>query len=238
MKEIICSNCNTPIKDNFCEHCGQKFTSKSVSFITICSDYVTQILSLERSGLATLVQIILHPKKVIENYWNGYRNFYQSPGKLLFYFVTVAGLHIVFVNNTLFGLIINTNTELLSPQLLLIIITIPLLSLVSFITYRKQKHNYAEHIIAQTYLFSAFGIVFIILDDLLSLITPELDYSMGLILIPVILFWTSLILSKKRKWYFIILNFLLEILVLITILLLLFALSEITGGKGLTIVNT
>lgn len=232
MQEINCSNCNTIINDAYCNHCGQKFVPKRVSIFTIFSDFIAQLLSLEKSGFATSVKLITHPKKVIENYFNGYRNFYQSPGKILFYFITVTGLHVLFINKTLFGATLNTGSELLSPQVLLTAIIIPILSLVAYITFIKQNNhkNFAEHLIAQTYFFSVFGILFIILDDIISQFTLEVDYFSIQFLIPIILFWTALTFSKKRAWYFILLNFLLLLLVLIMFALLLFVLGKFTGG--------
>lgn len=88
MNEINCSNCQTKILSAYCPQCGQKYVQKRVNFFTIFTDFGAQILSLEQSVFATMLKIITSPKTVIENYWNGYRNYDQSPGKLLFYFLT------------------------------------------------------------------------------------------------------------------------------------------------------
>ncbi|MBW6481783.1 MAG: DUF3667 domain-containing protein [Vicingaceae bacterium] len=236
MQEINCSNCNTTINDAYCAHCGQKFVPKRVNIFTIFSDYVSQILSLEKSGFATFIKLITHPKKVIENYLNGYRNFYQSPGRLLFYFITVAGLHVLLVDKKLFGTAINVGSEFLSPQIILTALIIPFLSLVAYLAFIKQNNhkNFAEHLIAQTYLFSVFGMLFIILDDIISLFTLEIDYFSIEFLMPAILFWTALTFSKKRTWYFILLNFLLLLLVLVIFILLLILLGKFTDG-GITL---
>lgn len=218
MNEINCSNCQTKILSAYCPQCGQKYVQKRVNFFTIFTDFGAQILSLEQSVFATMLKIITSPKTVIENYWNGYRNYYQSPGKLLFYFLTIAGLHLVFVDENIFQASVKTPSSLLSPQVIIIILVIPILSLTTFISFRNQKKNYGEHFIANTYLFSVFGSLIIILDDLLTLVSNELETYPLIILLIVILFWASLLFSKKRIWYIFLLNFLIEIIVLLAIL--------------------
>lgn len=223
-----CSICKTPVQDTFCHHCGQKYTAKRTTFLSIITDYITQILSLERSGFATITQVIISPKRVVENYWNGYRNYFQSPGKILFYFLTIAGLQIVLVNPKLFDMDISAG--IISPQFVFIII-IPLLSLTSYLTYKKHRLHYGEHFIAQTYLFSVFGILFIIVGNIFDyLLKINFGIFNFLFMLLIILLWSAFVFSKKRKWYFLILNFLLELVVFISIISILFTLGYFSGG--------
>jgi len=223
-----CSICKTPMQDTFCATCGQKHSNKRTTFLSIITDYITQILSLERSGFATIIQLIIYPKKVVENYWNGYRNYFQSPGKILFYFLTIAGLQIVLVSPKLFDLTISAG--IISPQFVFIII-IPLLSLTSYLTYKKHGLHYGEHFIAQTYLFSVFGILFIIVGNVFDYL---LKFNLGIFnfffMLLIILLWSVFVFSKKRKWYFLILNFLLELVVFISIISILITLGYFSGG--------
>ncbi|PKP48797.1 MAG: hypothetical protein CVT95_03980 [Bacteroidetes bacterium HGW-Bacteroidetes-12] len=230
MNEISCSNCQTKILSAYCPQCGQKYIQKRVSFYTIFTDFGGQIFSLEKSVFATVFNLIISPKKIIENYWNGYRNYDQSPGRLLFYFLTIAGLHLLFVDENIFQINVKTPSSLLSPQMAIIILVIPILSLTTFISFRNQKRNYGEHFIAHTYLFSVFGSIVIILDDLLTLISNELETYPLIILLLAILFWTSLLFSKKRSWHIYLLNFFIEVVVLLAILSCFVVLGYFTGG--------
>lgn len=60
--------------------------------------------SLERSGLATLWQLLKNPRFVISNYLDGNRGYHQPPNKLLFYALVVYGLHVTLVDSHVLNL--------------------------------------------------------------------------------------------------------------------------------------
>lgn len=224
-----CPNCNIVFQGKFCYQCGQKHVNKKVTLWNIISDYFVQIFSFERSGIATFAQLIIAPRKIIFHYLNGYRNFYQSPGRLLLYFITVAGLYVFLVSKKLFGISINVGE--LSPQVGLIIILIPLLSLSSYLTYFKSKHNFGEHFIAQTYLFAVFGIILIVLEGFFrKIIGLTIDFNGFSILITTIILWTSFVFSRKQKWYIYLVNTLLNIIVFASIIALIVLFVYFMGG--------
>lgn len=231
MKTTYCSHCETILQDSYCQHCGQKYINKRLTFWNIISDYIFQILSLEKSGFATVLKLITSPKKVVTNYWNGYRNYYQSPGKILFYFLTIAGLHIVLVNTKLFDMTIDISYT--SPQFGIIFI-IPLITISTYFTYFKQKLNFGEHFIATTYLFSVFGMLFIIIDDLVNYyLKLNFDYFNIQYLIIVILLWSVFVYSKNNKWYRLILNFVLNLVVFLLIVSTLIGIIYLAGGLNI-----
>lgn len=224
-----CPNCNIAFQGKFCHQCGQKYVAKRVTFWNIISDYFVQIFSFERSGIATFAQIIVAPQKIIFHYLNGYRNYYQSPGRLLLYFITIAGLYVFLVSEKLFGMSISVGE--LSPQVGLIVILIPLLTLSSYLTYLKSKRHFGEHFIAQTYLFAVFGIIVIIMEGLLrKLFDQDIEFNVFGILILAIVLWTSFVFSQNRKWYIYVLNTLLNTIVFILIIALILMVAYYFGG--------
>lgn len=231
MSDSLCSNCETVLQGAYCQHCGQKSTNKRITFWNIISDYILQFLSLDKSGFATILKLITSPKKVVSNYWNGYRNYYQSPGKILFYFITVAGLHIVFVNSELFNMTISISH--ISPQFG-IVFFIPLIALITYLTYYKQKLNFGEHFITSTYLFSVFGILFIIIDDIVNYYFKlNFNYFNFQYLIIIILLWSVFVYSKNNKWYTLILNFILTLVVFLLIISVLIGIIYLAGGVNI-----
>lgn len=71
---ILCSNCESEIKENFCGHCGQFYNPRKLNIVSFVSDFVDSFFALHKSYGMNLKQLLLHPRFVVENYWNGYRN--------------------------------------------------------------------------------------------------------------------------------------------------------------------
>lgn len=93
----ICSICKIPIKENYCSKCGQKFSGKPISFLSLITDFISNFFSMEKSGFATILKILKNPKSIVDNYYLGFKNYYPSPGQLLLYGIAVVALHKNFV---------------------------------------------------------------------------------------------------------------------------------------------
>lgn len=196
-----CTICNTILSGKYCHQCGQKSTGKRVSFRGMIGDVVSGIYSLERSVLGTFWHILVKPEKIIQNFWDGNRGYYHSPGKLLFYAAFIIGLHFAFIGNELLGVNLTFSTSVIPPQLLLLVLLIPVYALTSKLTFIKRKRRFLEHVIAMIYLFSTWIIVFIIADDLLSLALGDLiDEKMLLAFISILLIWNAKVHCKLKKW--------------------------------------
>ncbi|MDF1674439.1 MAG: hypothetical protein P1U44_01895 [Vicingaceae bacterium] len=120
-----------------------------------------------------------------------------------------------------------------SPQFGIIFI-IPLITISTYFTYFKQKLNFGEHFIATTYLFSVFGMLFIIIDDLVNYyLKLNFDYFNIQYLIVVILLWSVFVYSKNNKWYRLILNFVLNLIVFVLIISVLIGIIYLAGGVNI-----
>ena len=71
-----CSICSTEIIENYCPKCGQYYKNERISIKTILSDLFANIFSLEKSFVEIIKIGLLHPKMLVTNYWNGFRNYY------------------------------------------------------------------------------------------------------------------------------------------------------------------
>ncbi|MFN7116635.1 MAG: hypothetical protein ACK4TA_07520 [Saprospiraceae bacterium] len=221
MNTRICTICQTELVGAYCHNCGQHDTGKRVNFTELISDFVSAIFSLERSVLGTLRYIVLDPLKVIQNYWAGYRNYYHSPGKLAFYALFFIGLHFAFIGKDFLGVHFRTNTNL-SAQVALLILFLPLLTTISWLTYFRRGYHFLEHFIAITYLFSTWAILFVIIDDLTSLLLPGLlKFDFIIIFLPTLFIWVARVFSKNQYWTSILVNTLLEILFFILVVIVL-----------------
>jgi hypothetical protein len=226
-----CSVCNNKLKGKFCENCGQKYTSKKLTFKSLFTDLISSLTDIEKSVFLNIYNIVRYPKKVINNFWNGYRNYYYKPGKMLFYFITVAGISSLLLGQTLFGITFNSENYL-SESLIFAIVFFPLLIFSSFLAYRKYKRSFIEHTISTIYLISTFGIVILILENIFIYfsLSKQENTIWILILIGCILLWNSILFTPSSKLIKILVNLLLELLVLAAIISFLTFILYLSGG--------
>ena len=223
MDNTNCTICDTPLIDQYCYHCGQRYYGKRLNTITIFSDLLANIYTLERSVFATLIFLIRKPYNVINNYWSGFRNYYQSPGKLLFYASTVLGLHIAFMGNQIMGVKFSAQISYkpadISQSILFLFLFIPMITFTSYISFIRAKRNLAEHVITVIYMISCWSIIMIILDDSIRLIFGNVMRFYSIFVFLVLIFiWNAMVFSKNKKWYIVIINSLKQIIVLIMLL--------------------
>lgn len=229
-----CSVCNNTLKGKFCENCGQKYTAKKLTFSNLFSDLISSLTDVEKSVFLNIYSIVRHPKKVIYNFWDGYRNYYYKPGKMLFYFFTIAGISSFLLGQTLFGLTFSTES-FFSESLVFAIFFFPILSLSSFLAYRKYKRSFIEHIVSTIYLISTFGIIILVLENIFiyfSIVKQE-NLVWFIILIASTLLWNSFLFTPSKKIAKLFLNFFIELIVLAVIISVLVLIMYFTGAMTL-----
>ncbi|MDT0293792.1 hypothetical protein ACFQ3R_10415 [Mesonia ostreae] len=128
MKEVITQkkNCSVgviPITENYCSRCGQRFTNKPTSTLSLIVCFISNFFSLEKSGFATIFKILKNPKPIVENYYSGYRRYHASPGKVLLYGIGVIVIHVYFVYEEELGV---SKTGNIQQQYLFWMVLIPI----------------------------------------------------------------------------------------------------------------
>ena len=234
-----CTICDAELKGEFCHVCGQRTTGKRISFREWLSDSIAGIFSLERSVLASWWLVIRQPERIIENYWTGNRGYYHSPGRLAFYAAFVIGLSFTLFGNELLGLNLTFTNMPVPPQLILLVLLIPLYSLASWLTFIRQKHNFLEHLVAMIYLFSTWIVIFVVVDDLQwYLFNKIIDIGMVIIFIIILFIWTARVHSPSKNWRNILLYTLAEIGILLLILSILIVFLYLVVPESITVNQT
>lgn len=200
MENRYCTVCDSVIEKNYCTNCGQKLILKKPTILSMFSDIVANIFSLEKSVFAAIYYIIVSPNKLIDNYYSGYRNYYPSPGKILFYTLTYAAIHIAFISPKILGLALDA--DLLSPQIVFWIIILPFLTLTSYLSFITRQQKFVKHFVAALYFSGSFFLVIGIISDLLIWVV---DFTHDvLILVIYLLFvfmWNSSHLQKQIMFF-------------------------------------
>lgn len=215
---VTCTICNKEIKSNFCDNCGQSYTAKQLSLRSMFSDLASNSFSINRGALPTFYYIITNPKKIVNNYWDGFKNYYASPGKVMIITLTFLGLYLIFTDNSVLGLHINSNN--ISPQSVLSLFFIPLFTFTSAITFYKKKKNLASHLVLSIYTFFSWLLLISILEAILINFL-KFDFQVLLIIVFILGSFYSFSASFSETTKEIMLKIIVQLLVFFSILLLL-----------------
>lgn len=226
-QEKICSLCNISIEEHYCGRCGQEYTDQPISTITLILDFIATFFSLKKSGFATVIKIIQKPKFVVNNYYSGYKNYYASPGKILFYGIAIMVLHLAFIkDNNIMGA--SFNAENLKVQYFFWVLILPFIFLASYLTFIKRDKKPSKHIVSVIYVANALFIPMILLNDLYTLITTNKPSPLSFVLFLILVFaWNSRVFTKNEKIIYFIMNTIIQFIVFIFILGLLIFLSSL-----------
>ena len=215
-KTIFCSNCKLQIEENYCPNCGQFHRTKRLNAESFITDFSDSLFSVNRSYLLNLKQLLLKPRFVVENYWNGYRNFFFSPNRMLFITAFILSIYFYFTENYLFGMEIQLGKEFswLGIQFLVVIFLLCFFLISTRITYIKKKKNLFEHLALNSYIFSATIPILLILTILLYKLLEQ-----NYLQVPFTIFYFVWIARVfETKWWRILMMAAINLIVLIAII--------------------
>ena len=61
LKEKICKNCNSEIKEYYCPHCGQEVKDMNLSILSFIKEFIGNLFSLDSKVLITFKYLIIKP---------------------------------------------------------------------------------------------------------------------------------------------------------------------------------
>ena len=192
-----CTVCNTTIENNFCPSCGQKYKAGKLTWMVIVEDAVNNFFSLDSKLWSSLKLAFANPKKLVDNYLSGFRDFYFSPGRLFLLATLVFGFNFIFEDKRFFVISFGNDLSALM-QLGVFGYVFSMLTIVSFIMFRKQKKSLVEHFAINLYSISTWLVVF----ALLAISYKLFNYFLlggGLELLLLILFqqfWVARVLTQ------------------------------------------
>ncbi|MEP0214571.1 MAG: DUF3667 domain-containing protein [Cellulophaga sp.] len=184
-----CKTCNTGITDThkYCSNCGAKIVLDRISLKGAWQEFIGPFFSWDNNFWKTLFNLFTKPKEVLEAYINGARKKYFQPFSYLVVYATIAliinkifpSTEVVdFTNGFKYG-IGDANPKAPKEALesinliyqfytnyynLIIISSIPVYSLLTYLTFRKRDHNYSEHLVFNAYIQANLGYTLIVLQ--------------------------------------------------------------------------
>jgi hypothetical protein len=205
-KKKRCSICYDEIAKKYCSNCGQYLKNKRVTSFTILGDLFSNTFSVEKSFFTNIKTGVLHPEKLVLNYWNGYRGFYYSPGRFFTITSLFILLHYIFADRFIGFKVEST----ISNKFFIPLFNIFILTLFSYITYFKYKKNYYEHLILNVYNISLWTILFVPISVLLfyTINNNEIEKFFYIPFNLLIILWNSRAfeMSKLKRFLYVSLN--------------------------------
>lgn len=212
-----CSVCNISIKENYCSRCGQKISKTPTTIFSLINDLLSNFFSVEKSGFATILKILFNPKPIVNNYYNGFKNYYSSPGRILLYGIAIVALHISFVDNKVMGLTLQAQN--ISAQYLFWLFLFPVLTFISYVTFIRIEKGLSKHLISMTYVANSLFITITILNDVVILIWGNKFRIWAFILfILLVFFWNSRVFTNKNKLLYFAINTVIQVIIFIGII--------------------
>lgn len=196
-----CTVCKKEYASTFCPNCGQRKVTGKITFWTFLNDLFNNMFAFDKSLFTNVKSLILNPYHIVNNYLNGYRGYYSSPGKL--FVITSILLALVFsiTNAHFFNIRIEkTNFQ---EQFQFLIIFILLLSLSSYLAYYiKWKKNLIKHIIINIYNISLWTLLFIPLAFINHLFIKNNFVSSNLVYLYILLIviWNNRTFKINSIW--------------------------------------
>lgn len=152
-----------------CNTCYKNISPRRLSLKLLISDLLSTVFNLERGLLFTLWHLIKNPGIVVHEFVSGNRHRYMNPFRLMLLAATLAVV-VESITGTIESISImhiegndQESNKAISDFLrqninLIVLMTVPMLSIGSFIVFRKQKWNLAEHLSVNAYGYSVAAI--------------------------------------------------------------------------------
>lgn len=158
--EHTCLNCNRQLIENYCQNCGQKSTTHRYSLKHFIEhDIIHGVWHVDKGILFTIKELFTRPGHSVREFVQGKRiNLFNFISLIVLLLATSSFLgHYTHVKMT--DLMPESSKAMMSPvekfateyPKLVLVITIPIYSLFSFIWFRKTKLNFTEHLVLNSY---------------------------------------------------------------------------------------
>jgi hypothetical protein len=193
MSTVTCRNCSNIYFGKYCPECGQSAHAGRIDGSYILHDLPHAVFHVDKGILYSMWQLLIRPGKSIAEYLDGKRVNHFRPFSYLIILTSIAAILSHWVNALLRrqlsasadALINAPNGEGSATRFigkvapffdkypsLFFLLMIPLVSLLTWLYYKKRGYNFWENIILNTYLTAQFNICLIILY-LVMLISGE-----------------------------------------------------------------
>lgn len=190
-----CKNCGTALNGIYCGNCGQKIISERITVKKIFRDIIAIITNVEKGFWYTTKKMFTAPGEVILDTIGGKTIRYYNPFRYAFIWATVSVLLTLWLG--IFDIQQEEMQELMGVQNerqlafqqafneqlknylnFFILLALPFTSFMSYLLLKKQKWNYAEHLILNAYVFGQNAVMGLLSQSIFSFFPQYLLWMM------------------------------------------------------------
>lgn len=169
--ETTCKNCYHKFEGNYCNQCGQSADTHELNMHFIWHDLQHGLLHVDRGIFYTIGQLLYRPGHVVREFINGKRVRHFKPIALVVILATLNGLLFhLFIDGTpkagpisdqddIISVFQNVSLWIINHMAYAALFLIVTTSLASYQVFKKQGHNFAEHLVLNTFF---IGLVLVI----------------------------------------------------------------------------
>jgi hypothetical protein len=174
MIEENCRNCKEVISGNFCGHCGQR-RYKRINRNYIVEEIQDIFVDVNKGFFYSVFKTLRNPGKTAREYMEGNRVDHYKPIALTF---VLAGISIFVSSSVLkfddimknFSEQQHINSKLMSDVFtiissyyaMLMVLLLPVFAFITRIPFKREGHNYYEHIVMNSYVVSYYTLISIL----------------------------------------------------------------------------
>lgn len=154
----ICKNCGAVVEGNYCSNCGQPLATHDINTSFVVHDLQHGLMHINGGILHSARELFTRPGHSIREYIEGKRMKHYKPLSML---IVLAGFYSLLYHaldiNVFRGIeddMLNYDdvNEWISHHFSIIsLLLLPILSLSSYLIFKKQGYNYTEHIILNSF---------------------------------------------------------------------------------------
>lgn len=236
--QIICKNCGHIYSGQFCNNCGQPADTHKLNLHFIWHDLQHAFLHFDKGVLFTAKELFKRPGNSIREFIEGKRVKHFKPISLVIILATLYGVlrhlfHFSVLDKKVVSEIQGVEYESLNKWIShhyywIILLSIPMFSLASYVVFRKQGYNFIEHIVLNTYMASQRLILRIVIFPITKYLTEssynKLFVDVLMLMDIVLIFWTYITffnnLSRIKAFLYSIYSYLLFLIIFFILLLL------------------
>jgi hypothetical protein len=167
---VHCKNCGHNFHGNFCSECGQNAHTERIDSHFFLHDIPHSVLHIDKGFFYTFKELIVRPGHSIREYLEGKRVRHFRPLAYLLLLSTISTLvdkACIYLKEQEYlakGLAMTYSQSFFSKYIsLFFMLMIPIMSLASWFVFRRQKYNFWEHLLLDTYIVAQFNIVLMLI---------------------------------------------------------------------------
>ncbi|MCK6608261.1 MAG: DUF3667 domain-containing protein [Flavobacterium sp.] len=236
--QITCKNCNQTYSGHFCNNCGQPADTHKLNLHFIWHDIQHAFFHFDKGVLFTAKELFTRPGDSIREFIEGKRVKHFKPISLVIILATLYGVlrhffHFSILDKKAVAEIQGVEYESLNEWIShhyywIILLSIPLFSIASYLVFRRQGYNFIEHFVLNTYMASQRLLLRIAIFPITKYYTEsnynKLFVDILMLLDIVLIFWSYITffnnLSRIKAFLYSIFSYLLFLVIFVILLLL------------------